>query len=394
MRSIPDQALTMTDKQRRLLRGAYVAKVELDARHLAGVAAKVRAQLGVLRSLPAEVRAIHLVGAGTAVDGALLTTLSGRWKRRLNRYLAFYRTAATQLGELDFLYLRYQGCSPMLLWFLWRLRRRNREARIIVEVPTYPPQKRALTTRTLVLDATDACTRPFLKRFVDRIVTFSKFEKIFGIQTIRIDNGIDLDAVRLKTSSPPVDGIRLIGVANLSYWHGYDRVIDGIASYLRNGGGRDVVFDVVGEGEELPRLKALASKCGVTANIHFHGPVVGAALDDLMSRANIGISCIGMHRIVSDTSSLKSREYCARGLPFVLGHADRDFGPALPFVFHAPANDAPLDVAALAAWYDGLRADQPDYPAAMRAYAEQRLGWATKMQPVLDYLDQTTGAAR
>jgi glycosyltransferase involved in cell wall biosynthesis len=382
--------MTATTSSRR---GLYVARLDLDAAHLAGVARKIEAQMAALRAWPATVDLLHLSGARIVLGGRIVGDHgASRLGRRIAHYFGFHRAVAQARGYA-FAYVRHQGASPLSLWALHRLRRNNPGIAVVLEIPTYPYDGEHTSLRGRALSLVDRLSRRFLRGFVDRVVTFSRQSRIFGIPAIATDNGVDVASMRVL-QPPGGPDLVLLGLANLSPWHGYDRVIAGLARYRADGGTRAIRFDVVGEGVELPRLRAQAEAAGLRDEVVFHGARSGAALEAIMAGAHVGMSSLGMHRTRADTSTIKSREFCARGLPFVLGHADRDFGPALPFVFHAPANDAPLDVAALAAWYDGLRADQPDYPAAMRAYAEQRLGWATKMQPVLDYLDQTTGAAR
>jgi glycosyltransferase involved in cell wall biosynthesis len=382
--------MTATQPQRR---GLYVARLDLEAPHLAGVARKIEAQMAALRALPASMDLMHLAGARIVAGGRVVSDHGeSRFGRRSAHYVGFHRAVARARGY-DFAYIRHQGTSPLSLWALHRLRCNNPGIAIVLEIPTYPYDGEHTTLRDRLLSLVDRLSRRFLCRFVDRVVTFSRQTRIFGIPAIATDNGVDVGSMRVL-QPPGGAGLELLGLANLSPWHGYDRVIAGLARYRADGGLRAIRFHVVGEGVELPRLRAQAEAAGLHDEVVFHGARSGAALEAILAGAHVGMSSLGMHRIRTDTSNIKSREFCARGLPFAIGYADRDFGPELPFVFHAPATDAPLDVAALAAWYDGLRARQPDYPAAMRAYAEQRLGWATKMKPVLEYLDQTTGAAR
>lgn len=367
------------------VRGIYVARLNLGAPHLAGVGSKIRAQMHALSGLPAELDLFSL-DEGRVVLGARTVRDCGatRWGRRVAHYLGFHLALAGLRGYA-FAYIRHQGTSPLALWALWRLRRNNPGIRIVLEIPTYPydGENRGLRQRLLLL--IDRASRGALHRFVDRVVTFSRQTVIFGIPAISTDNGVDLESIAPLTP-PPVATLELLGLANLSFWHGYDRVIAGLARYLRGAPARPVRFHVIGEGSELPHLREQALAAGLQAEVVFHGAQRGAALEALLKQAHVGISTLAMHRIRTDTSNIKSREFCARGLPFVIGYADRDFGNDLPFVFHAPASEEPLDMAAVVDWFDGLREQVPEYPRTMRAYAEARLGWDTKLRPVLDYL--------
>lgn len=365
------------------IRGAYLARVDLTEPHLSGVAEKIRAQVAALQEFPADVDILHPAGGAILRNGAVATSYGeGALWKRLVHYFLFHAWVGANLRGLQFLYIRYQGCSPVFLRMLGRLRRANPGLVILLELPSYPYHSESTTLRQKLLSLLDRASRGSLHRHVDRIVTFSGEQRIFGIPTIRTDNGVDVASLTLLPRPPAGDGLRLFGLANLSFWHGYDRVIAGLADYRARGGQRDIQFDIVGTGAELQRLQDQSRQAGLEDVVHFWGPRRGRELDDIVARAHVGISSIGMHRLDVDTSNLKSREFCARGLPFLIGYEDRDFGPGLPFVFRVPADDSAVDVAELAAGYDRLCQSHPDYPRVMRDYAEKGLTWQAKMQPV------------
>jgi glycosyltransferase involved in cell wall biosynthesis len=368
-------------------RGAYFAKLDLTQLHLSGVAEKIRAQVEALAELPANMDLYHLADGKVVKNGEIIRSAgSGRLAKRLAHYFLFHLAVASRREPLDFLYMRYQGCSPLLTWALGRLRKRNLRLVVIVEMPSWPYHSEATSFRDKVLSWIDRYSRQRLHSHVDRIVTFSREASILGIPTIPTDNGVDTARIAPLPTRESDGSLRLLGLANLSFWHGYDRVIEGMAQYYEGGGSRDVYFDVVGTGKELARLQGLAQNNGLNDRIKFHGSRRGAELEAIMASSDVGISSIGMHRLDVDTSNLKSREFCARGLPFVLGYADRDFPDAFPFAFHAPADDTPLDIVSVLSFFQSLQADNPDYSVQMRSYTDQRLTWRAKLQPVLEFL--------
>lgn len=376
------------------LRGAYAARLDLAQPHLSGVADKIRAQVAALAELPASMDLYHLADGKVVRNGLPIRSLgSGPLARRIAHYFLFHLALARRQEPLDFLYLRYQGSSPMLTWSLGKLRKRNPGMVVLLEMPSWPYYSEAISVRERILSWIDRVSRRRLRHVVDRIVTFSREATILGIPTIATDNGVDADRIATLPARRPDGFLRLLGLANLSFWHGYDRVIAGMARYYEDGGSLDVSFDVVGSGNELRRLQELTAKHGLEGRIHFHGPRRSTELESIMASADVGISSIGMHRLDVDTSNLKSREFCARGLPFVLGYPDRDFPAGLPFVFQAPADDTPVDIAAVLSFHRQLQEEVPDYPARMRAYADQTLTWQAKMQPICGFLRGLAGMA-
>lgn len=83
-------------------------------------------------------------------------------------------------------------------------------------------------------------------------------------------------------------------------------------------------------------LKALVDKLNLRKYVIFHGPQHGDALTKIFESSNIAVDSLGRHRSNNEYNcSLKSKEYCARGLPFVKSHKDDAFeGTNYFYQFH------------------------------------------------------------
>ena len=139
----------------------------------------------------------------------------------------------------------------------------------------------------------------------------------------------------------------------------------------------------MGDGPIRAGLEQLAEELGIADRVEFAGVHHGASLDSLFERAHVGLGSLALFRKgLSFASSLKSREYVARGLPFVSAGADPDFDPAPDFVFMAPNTDRPLDTQALVQWYAGLRGD-PHLATRLRDYASRHLDFSVKIRTLL-----------
>ena len=180
--------------------------------------------------------------------------------------------------------------------------------------------------------------------------------------------------------------IHLVGVANIAKWHGYDRVIEGIKKYYLNGGKRKVFFHIIGTGLELERLKKLASSSLVKDYIVFHGTVVGDELDDLFNQYDLGVSVLATYRsgMKNICDSLKSKEYCARGIPFITGELEH-FYDGKEFVLTIPDNDTPVNIYNVCDFADRI-ADNPQIKEAMLEFAKSYCGWDYSFRSVIDYL--------
>lgn len=201
-----------------------------------------------------------------------------------------------------------------------------------------------------------------------------------------IGNGIDVESVRLRTP-PPYDGrvLRLLAVANISTWHAFDRLVRGIADYS---GPTEIELHVVGEGSALAELKELTKELDLESKIQFHGFLSGDELDDMFNKCHIAIGSLGLHRKkLVQATPLKSREYCARGIPFVISHADPDFPYDYPYILNFPLDDSMIDIANIVDFAERIGTDK-NHPTHMREYAIENLDWSVKMQRLDEFLKE------
>lgn len=286
-------------------------------------------------------------------------------------------------SKIEGVYIRYKLSCPYFIAFLKECN--NINIKVVLEIPTYPYDKEITSMKTKCLDKIWSKS---LKKHVDRIVTFSNHETIFGVKTIKTSNGIDLRSIKVRKPSENKESLWLLGVANVSKWHGYDRVILGLEKYYQKKRTIEIFFTVVGMGEEIENLKKLVDNKGLNKYVHFKGYLAGENLDIEFNNNEIGIVSLGIHRIGLDSvSTLKSKEYWARGLPMVKSYKDNDIDFYIKeAVLNVPANDEPLDMEDIIAFNNKI--NQLDLINFMTNSAESVVGWDIKMKPVIDYLKE------
>jgi glycosyltransferase involved in cell wall biosynthesis len=199
-------------------------------------------------------------------------------------------------------------------------------------------------------------------------------------KTVEIGNGIDVSAIEPRASAPawPSPVLRLIAVATVSRWHGYDRLLYAIKEFSeRVTRPFDVHLTVVGVGPDLESLRALSRTLDLTDRVVFMGAVTGAPLLKLYEASHLAVSSLALHRIgLSTASVLKAREYCAVGIPFIATGHDPDFPPGLDFRFVISATEETTDV--IDAFERFANAAGRIDRAAMRQYANDHLDWRHK----------------
>lgn len=287
----------------------------------------------------------------------------------------------------------FHNASPWLIHLFDELK--SIGIRSVTEIPTYPYDKE-YETLPLKYRMGLWVDRIFRRRLVSRmeaIVTFSSVKKIFGKRTINISNGVDFSkiAVRERQGMDSGKQINIIGVAEVHPWHGFDRMIAGIGEYYKNGGEKNVCFHIVGGvghnemygTDKVPGFKPLIDKYGISEHVVFHGQLFGDALDKVFAKSSFAVGSLARHRSgVSEIKTLKNREYASRGLPFIYSENDADFDDR-PYVFKVPADESPVDVAAVLNFMQGVSMSSLEIRASIA-----HLSWKRQMQIVIDELEE------
>jgi len=89
---------------------------------------------------------------------------------------------------------------------------------------------------------------------------------------------------------------------------------------------------------------------------------------------------------LNELSTLKAREYCARGIPFIDAIPDADFPESWDYTQMVPATEDPIDMELVIAFADRVMAD-PDHPQKMHEYAKDHLDWLAKMKVLKEFLE-------
>jgi glycosyltransferase involved in cell wall biosynthesis len=204
-------------------------------------------------------------------------------------------------------------------------------------------------------------------------------------RAILVPNGIGVNSVPLR--HPPAfdpKGLEILFVGSTNSWHGLDRLLFGLKAYK---GEVKINLHIVGI-EEDNSLRELAETLRIKERIHFYGFKNGNELDAYFDNCHIGAGSFGIQRKgLTESAGLKMRTYCARGLPFFLGHKDPDFSPDFPFCAFFPASEEPIDFRSVVKFYETVYS-RPDHPELMRDFAQKNLDWSVKMKKTIEFFEQ------
>ena len=175
--------------------------------------------------------------------------------------------------------------------------------------------------------------------------------------------------------------LNLIGVAEIHTWHGFDRLVKGLANYYSKPQKYIVRFHVVGkffskEGEA--EFKKIIADHHIERHVILYGNKHGGDLDTIFDFCDFGVGSLGRHRVGIDRiKTLKNREYAARGIPFIYSETDSDFDDK-PYVLKAPADDSPIDIYRIIDFYRHSTSS----PQQIRNSIED-LSWKNQMMKVI-----------
>lgn len=348
-----------------------------------GVERKVRAQHKALsRYLDCELVILEPV--------RYTQSITERIRRRLPFTAAWRRWKyAGEFDDADFLYIRQVYHDAAFVRYLRDIRRRNPDIRILYEVPTWPYlTEKTTSAASLPFALKERKNGPRAAKLCDRIVTFYGQEEIWGIPCLKLLNGYDFDKVALPKRTLG-DTIHILSVAANAFWHGYDRFLEGLGRYYQNGGTADIHYHLV--GDILPEYTALVARYGLQDHVTLYGRLFGEELNSLYRRCSLGIDILGGHRKDYPVSStLKSREYGAWGLPLITSSPVDFMEQDCPWQHLVPYDDSPVDISAVVEHYRKTYAEaDPDRVAeSFRDYARSKCHMPVTMEPVVRWLQE------
>lgn len=289
-------------------------------------------------------------------------------------------------GKADVAYIR--SMPHELYWRKMTRRMSELGMKIVVEIPTYI--REGGEKPRLYIRLFSWILSPFRKdKYVDLYTLIGdKTDGIYnGKPAVNINNGIDVKSIQQRKPQAH-DDINLVAVGNMADWHGFDRVIDGLALYSQK---EKVHFYVVGSDGDgsLAKWKQKAEEYKLFDIVHFTGPLYGEELADLLSRCDVAFASLGMYRTgCFNASVLKSREYMSRGIPFVYAVNDPvvDAYPT-KYAIKFPNDSSPIKIDDVIEFINGFSSTEI-MVKEMRVYAEKYMSWEGQFHEVFIFLKQ------
>ena len=350
-----------------------------------GISKKIMYQVDALRACGMEVQLCYMDETNTKkrlIDRTVIADYGSGFMGKLFKRTSFSSITNYAINhDIKFVYIRSNhNANPFTIRMVKQMKQAG--MKVVMEIPTFPYDSEYAAQGMSRQILQDKLFRNCLAKQLDAIVTFSDYDLIFGKRTIRISNGIDFNSVKVKTViNNTAKELHLIGVAEIHEWHGFDRIVKGLAEYYSKPQDYHVIFHVVGyffseEGEK--EFKNLISTLHIEQYVILHGKKHGEELDELFNQCDFGIGSLGRHRVgIQKIKTLKNREYAARGIPFVYSETDSDFDQK-PYVLKVPADESPIDINSIISFHHQLSLS----PTEIRESIKD-LSWVNQMGKVL-----------
>lgn len=307
-----------------------------------------------------------------------------------------YEQVLAQISEPDFLYVRRTVADRAYLGFWKEIRRCWPDCKIIIEIFTYPYDKDDFGKwDAWPFYLKELLYRGKLKNYVDRFVTYSDDQEIFGIPTICTTNGVIVEKL-CPVKGDYIDGqLRILGVAYMQRQHGYERVIEGMKEYYQGGDHNyQVYLDLVGDGPEKKKYQKLTEKYGLQKYITFYPMTTGETLDELYDRADIAAAVFGMYKVgyQGKVGAIKTRECLAKGVPMISGSPIDVLEEDFPYVKLFGNDSSPVKIAEVTDFFETIKKRDKEKSVVvskLRECAKQRVSMEVVMKPIVDFIEQS-----
>ncbi len=204
------------------------------------------------------------------------------------------------------------------------------------------------------------------------------------IPRMAIANGINPDSYKkIDFVSFDKKTLKMLFIATeFSPWHGLESILNAIANYT---GECNITLHLVGSVNQNQR-KIIQDRLSKSVEIVIHGKLYGEDLDRLFIHINIAISSLSMSKNnMLEGSTLKSREYIVRGIPFIYAYKDTDL--VGDEIFAKRFEETKINIEEIIQFASDVSIQREDVLKAM-AQKEIDISWLNKLKQIKSFVEQ------
>ena len=289
------------------------------------------------------------------------------YKSAINEFvLKVYKTY-----KFEYCYIRRLVIN--LLFLSKAIRKMGKHLKVLYEWPTVPLDHYDSHFKNIAQNLEVVYYKMFVKKSVYKEIVILQNDIALNDLIYPISNCINIDKFYLHDRKPIMEGkIRFVAIAHVMNWHGYDRFIKSMKEYK---GLTDIELTIISQntGENI-KLKKLVNELELNDKIKFKKECTFNELDNLVDNYHIALGSFGYHRRGAKyDTSIKNKEYCAWGIPFVYSCDDKSFTNEFKYNYKVPADESLINIEQIIEWYIDLYDD--DYRKEMYNYAIKHLNF-------------------
>lgn len=339
-----------------------------------GVSLKIKMQLNAFEANEIEPFCIAYGNDGCYIYTTNSTEKLGHYRKFMPRRITLFINIINHLkkNRYEIGYIRFPHCDFLFIKILKKLKQQN--SKIYLEIPSYPIVYSKNNINNMLYCIFDTIHKRRLKEYVFRCVSIGENTKsIFGIKNVNIPNGICIDSFPKWKYRGEKNLIKIISVSNMFYPHGYDRLVHGLANYYSEKLKDDpeIYLYMVGEGPEKKHLEKMSIDYGISEFIKFCGKMSGKPLDELFNSCNMACGPLAIHRKGTIIASpLKTKEYFARGIPFIYAYEEISLSTHYPYALRLIADENAINFKHVVDFYNSYINRINEVTEDMRTFAE------------------------
>lgn len=292
-----------------------------------GITKKIKSQIQAFENLGYQVyyscyykKGVRIMHQSDIVFEKKYSIVSPKLNRYLKRMVLLKASILfIKQNEVKFsiAYIRFHFFDRLFCKLLSTCKQLN--MRTIVEAHSYPYRLRKTSIIKKLVYLRDYMFEFIGKKDIDVVLAITgQKEDVWGRPTLQMDNCINIQQYPLKSRSGFNSKCNMIFVAHEIPCHGIDILLLSMYKYFKNNGDK-CRFHLNLVGNMLPSTKEYIKKYKLEEFVTLHGVKVGKELDELFEHNDIGIGVLAPHRVNSKLGTgLKTKEYMARGIPFII----------------------------------------------------------------------------
>ena len=292
--------------------------------------------------------------------------------------------------SVDAIYIRRPGISIVYYGKLFK-KCIEKGIKIVYEIPTYPMDSpNGLKSKLAYVVESNYVGKKVVPRAACVPVFVREKDAKLLPNMMRAINCVDAKLFKeiAETDRQAHDSFNMLAIAFVQQWHGYDRLIKSIEQY----NGKDKIRLTI-YGNYTDESKRLIEYCREREllNVSFIQEHDVKDMKEFIKQFDIGVGCLGLHRrslekpeMVLDTS-IKNKEYCAMGLPFVHSAEDEAFDTSFKYHMLVPGDETIIKFDEIIEWHDKLDM-RNENREQMWQYADGNLGFDRFATNVLNRL--------